>query len=264
MATYDPEKYWSKVGDEIQKRGKNYIAGDDIPYYRYQRKKVLKKFVDSIDFKNYIILEIGFGPGGNLKHILRNHSAQKVLGVDISQTMLELASENLKDYKDNVELFKIDGTTLPFNDKSVDKSFSLTVLHHITEENMLKALIKEMCRVTKKEIILMENIGFSNQIGAEGSFISRNLNIYEELFSENQFKLSGCQYLNTRISRNWYWLLYFGLYKRILNRKHEEGEPISKFIKFLMAFALPLTRFLDRIFKDNKSVAKMIFTPAEY
>lgn len=66
-STYHPEKYWSEVAKVIKKRenGKNVIAGDDEPYYRYKRQKFLS-LLHSIDFSNKTLLEIGCGPGGNL------------------------------------------------------------------------------------------------------------------------------------------------------------------------------------------------------
>ena len=42
---YVPEKYWSKVAQEIAKRSNgNIIAGDDEPFYYYKRKQFLKGF----------------------------------------------------------------------------------------------------------------------------------------------------------------------------------------------------------------------------
>ena len=48
MEQYDPEVYWSRVAGEIEKRGENYVAGDDNPYFRYKRQRFLKKFLDTI------------------------------------------------------------------------------------------------------------------------------------------------------------------------------------------------------------------------
>jgi hypothetical protein len=42
---YNPETYWSRVGQEIEKRaGDNVVAGDDNPYYRYKRSRFLCRF----------------------------------------------------------------------------------------------------------------------------------------------------------------------------------------------------------------------------
>jgi hypothetical protein len=71
---YNPETYWTRVGQEIEKRGDaNFVAGDDNPYYRYKRLKFLKRFLDPIDFHSKTVLEVGCGPGGNLRHIATHH-----------------------------------------------------------------------------------------------------------------------------------------------------------------------------------------------
>ena len=99
MAEYKPEIYWSEVAEEIKRRGESYIAGDDNPSYRYKRRMFLKKFLDTIDFQDRTVLEVGFGPGGNLKHIATHHRPRKLRGVDVSAKMLEIASKNLSSYQ---------------------------------------------------------------------------------------------------------------------------------------------------------------------
>ena len=90
--TYNPETYWSRVGQEIEKRaGDNVLAGDDNPYYSYKRSRFLCQFLDTIDFQSKTIMEVGSGPGGNLRHIATFHRPQLILGADISRTMCETA-----------------------------------------------------------------------------------------------------------------------------------------------------------------------------
>ena len=115
MTGYDPEVYWSRVAQEIRKRGDNYIAGDDNPYFRYKRRKFLKDFLDTINFQSKSVLEVGSGPGGNLKHLATYSAPKKIFGADVSKTMLEIATENLRGLP--VTLVKTDGASLPFPDQ---------------------------------------------------------------------------------------------------------------------------------------------------
>ncbi|HEX5112263.1 MAG TPA: methyltransferase domain-containing protein, partial [Saprospiraceae bacterium] len=107
MSNYQPEPYWSDVAKRIKNRkGKNVIAGDDEPYYRYKRKEFLR-LLKEVDFKGKNVLEIGSGPGGNLKELL-NLSPAQLTGADISNDMIELAKSNLPSH---VSLVKTNGTT---------------------------------------------------------------------------------------------------------------------------------------------------------
>ena len=91
---YHPEPYWSKVAKRIKERqGADVIAGDDEPYYRYKRERFLQ-MLSSVEFNGHSVLEIGHGPGGNLRYIADRFSPSKLMGVDISSDMVELARAN--------------------------------------------------------------------------------------------------------------------------------------------------------------------------
>lgn len=256
---YNPEVYWSRVAQEIKNRGENYIAGDDNPYYRYKRHKFLRRFLDTIDFQSKVVLEVGFGPGGNLKHIATHHTPRKVFGADISQDMLEIATKNLSLY-DTVELKKIDGVNVPYPDQSVDISFTVTVLQHTTNETMFRNLVQELCRVTKTTIVIMEDIGWSKTLGGEGSHIGRQVNIYKSIFAEYGFQLAQFQFLNTKISRLWYeWVVSF--YRHFNPKQHREGDPIEVALKFLIGLPISITRVLDEVFNEDHDLAKITTVP---
>ena len=200
MTDYDPEIYWSRVAQEIEKRGDNYVAGDDNPYYRYKRRKFLKEFLDAIDFQSKTVLEVGFGPGGNLKHIAKHHAPKGIFGADVSQKMLELAAKNLSMH--DVTLVRIDGANLPYPAQAVDISFTVTVLQHNTDNTMFKRLVQELSRVTKTMIVIMEDIGEGQS--ETGEWILRPVETYRSVFAGCGFKLSNVRFLNTKISRSWY------------------------------------------------------------
>lgn len=253
---YNPEAYWSHVGQEIEKRaGDNAIAGDDNPYYAYKRSKFLCRFLDTIDFQSKTIMEVGFGPGGNLRHIATRRHPHLILGVDISQTMYDIAERNLRPYE-NVRLAKIDGTHLPFDSRSVDLSFTTTVLQHITDATMLKALVEDICRVTRGTVIIMEDIGYHEELGGEGAWINRTVNAYRRLFAENDFQLRHVQFLNTKISRRWYEFAW-RVYCRVFATDHHEGDRINALGKFLIGLPLSATRILDDVLTEDHNLAKL-------
>jgi SAM-dependent methyltransferase len=255
MVDYNPEVYWSRVAQEIEKRGESYVAGDDNPFYRYKRLKSMQKFLDTIDFQAKVVLEVGCGPGGNLKHIATHYTPRKIYGVDVSQDMLEIATKNLS-LCNTVELKKINGVNIPYPDQSVDLSFTVTVLQHNTDKLMFRSLVQELCRVTKTTIIIMEDIGWSTTLGGEGSWIGRRVDVYKSVFAEYGFQLAQCQFLDTRISRLWYKRVS-ALYRRFST--HQEGDPTGVTLKFLIGLPMPLTRILDEIFVEEQNLAKMSF-----
>jgi ubiquinone/menaquinone biosynthesis C-methylase UbiE len=192
-------------------KGALVTAGDDNPYYAYKRSKFLRRFLDTIDFQSKTIMGVGFGPGGNLRHIVTYHRPAFILGADISQTMHDLAERNLRSYG-NLRLAKIDGSHLPFDSRSVDLSFTVTVLQHVTDATMLKALVSDICRVTRDTVVVMEDIGHYQLLDAEGAAgINRTVDAYKNLFAEHGFQLRDVRFLNTKVSRRWYefaWRVY--------------------------------------------------------
>ncbi|MGB8371642.1 MAG: class I SAM-dependent methyltransferase [Halobacteriota archaeon] len=255
MVEYDPEQYWSKVGQEIQKRDQCDVAGYDDPVSRYRRDKFLQTFLDTIDFRDARVLEVGCGPGGNLKHIAERRAPQALIGVDISQTMINIAAQNVAAYK-GVELYRINGKKLPFEDQSIDISFTVTVLQHVTDEEMLTALVQEICRVTKTQIVLMEEIGTTKELSAEGSFTTRQVDAYKSLCEENGFKFADVSFLNTKISRLWLLSVMY-THKRFVNARRQEGEPISRALRLVIEWPMFITCYFDRVFKEKRDLAKM-------
>jgi SAM-dependent methyltransferase len=258
MARHDQETYWSKVAAEVRRRPQDrLVAGYENPYLRYKRSRFLDRFLDSIDFAGRTVLELGPGPGGNLRHILEHHRPGRILGADISETMCELALENLSEFGDRVEIRKIDGRLLPFADLSVDLSFTATVLQHVTDESMFRSIVSELCRVTRNEIVVMEDIGPSTRVGGKGSYVGRTVDVYQTALAHHGFALGEVRFLGTLASR-WWSVPILRLY-RALNRRHHEGEPIPALLTGAMRAPFPVTRHLDEVLPDRWDLAKMVF-----
>lgn len=249
MAEYHPEEYWSKVARRIKSRkGKNVIAGDDEPFYRYKRKKFLR-LLNSVNFKNKSVLEIGCGPGGNLQEIWQQ-SPSRLAGADISEEMIGLSRNKLPNA---IDLVKIDGTTLPFKDKEFDYVFTATVLQHNTDEEMMKKILAEICRVSKEKVILFERI--EKKLKGDELCVGRPVAYYENICNNHGFKLIAKKFINIRVS-----YLVCGIIRKVFSPKsREEGEPLSKFATFLQRIKLPFTIQLDKIFKSKKDIAKLDF-----
>ncbi len=249
MSNYHPEPYWSEVANRIKSReGKNVIAGDDEPFYRYKRKRFLS-LLRSVEFKGKAVLEIGCGPGGNLQEVWKTNPS-RLTGVDISADMLELSKDKLDA---GIELVKINGTSLPFKDQEFDCVFTATVLQHNTDESMLKQIMAELCRVCADKVYLFERI--EKEIKGDELCYGRPIDYYEQICNQYGFELISQSFINIRVS---YYVS--GVIRKIFSSKtRNEGEPLSLFAIALQKISLPITTFLDKIFKSKKDIARLEF-----
>lgn len=247
---YNPETYWDAVAAVIRSRQDlKTIAGDDEPYYRYKRKRFLK-LLGTFDFTNKTVLEIGCGPGGNLDFVY-NKGCKKITGVDVSQQMISLAEELVAGKE--IDVIKINGKDLPFENKAFDVVFTSTVLQHNTNEEALRTLVQEICRVAKGEVFLFERI--ERKITGHESNVGRPVRYYESLLQPHGFGLTSKQPLPIQAS-------YFvcGAIRKTFNRKtRREGEPLTSVSVKLENLLLPLTSILDRVIPSNRDLTLLRF-----
>ena len=249
MSNYHPEPYWSEVAKRIKSRqGQNVIAGDDEPYYIYKRQRFLE-MLRTVDFSGRSVLEIGSGPGGNLNEVWKLSPA-KLTGVDISNDMIELARQRVDPA---IDIVKTNGTTLPFKDKTFDIVFTATVLQHNTDEEMLKKIVAEICRVSKERIYFFERI--ESEVKGDELCHGRPISYYADLCSQHGFNLTSEDFINIRTS---YYVS--GACRKLLNPKTRvEGEPLTPTSIMLQNLTLPITKQLDKIFTSRKDLAKLEF-----
>lgn len=155
---YDPQKYWEArakaSGENIYKAVCVFSYSDEENQAAEKiQKSTLRWILRGIDLKNRRVMELGCGAARWAPFFLKRGALYT--GVDISDTMLELARSRMTD----CQFYKIDSNRLPFEDDKFDLVFSITVLHHNSYEQQ-RELIIEMIRITKpgRFILLMEDI----------------------------------------------------------------------------------------------------------
>jgi hypothetical protein len=99
------------------------------------------------------------------------------------------------------------------------------VLQHVTDAAMLEALVKDICRVTRDTVVIMEDIGQWEQLGGEGAWINRTVGVYENLLAKHGFQLRQIRFLNTKVSRRWHEFSWRA-YRRVFAHDHE-GDRIN-------------------------------------
>ena len=111
--------------------------------FRPGQKAIIKK-MDCIDSDN--VLEIGIGTGSSLQYYPKE---TKVVGIDISPDMLEVAKKRIvKDKIHNKHILSMNGERLSFPDNSFDKVVGMYVVS-VTQNPQV--LVEEMKRVCKND-----------------------------------------------------------------------------------------------------------------
>ena len=111
--------------------------------FRPGQKAIIKK-MDCIQSDN--VLEIGIGTGSSLQYYPKE---TKVVGIDISPDMLELAKKRIvKDKIQNKHILLMNGERLSFPDNSFDKVVGMYVVS-VTQNPQI--LVEEMKRVCKND-----------------------------------------------------------------------------------------------------------------
>jgi SAM-dependent methyltransferase len=100
-----------------------------------------------------VLLDYGCGPGNDLTGFLVYSNAKKVIGIDVSEKALQLASQRLSLHRidpQRVELIQISDAEprIPLEDLSVDFIYCEGVLHHTSYP---ERILKEFRRILKPE-----------------------------------------------------------------------------------------------------------------
>jgi demethylmenaquinone methyltransferase/2-methoxy-6-polyprenyl-1,4-benzoquinol methylase len=109
------------------------------------RKKAISLLKSS---QPQVILDVATGTGDFAIEAIRQLRPQKVIGVDISQGMLDVAKEKItkKGLQDQFEVRLGDSEGLPFEDQSFD---AVTVAFGVRNFENLAQGLRDMCRVLK-------------------------------------------------------------------------------------------------------------------
>jgi len=259
MNTYDPEVYWTRVAGEVQRRpAENMLSGDSDPFLAYQRQKMLRRFLDKVEVAGRTVLEVGCGPGGNLLHLQR-FKPRRTIGVDISSRMLDIARQRLRGHQ--IELLKTDGRRIELPDQSADVTITVTVLMHITDDDMFHRLVAELCRVTRHTLVLIEQTTRRQPatMTADRHATRRRIADYADAVRANGLVVRDTEELRLRVSR-----IGCEVSRRIAGRAgRREGEPENAQARLLGSSWLLVSRWVDDFVSDDSTLTKQTFVRAQ-
>lgn len=118
-----------------------------IRFVEQRRLSLIKSMIDAQSDDD--ILDIGCGAG----HVIEKFPSGRITGVDISESMLNLAKKRLKEKK--VKLIKGNVEKLPFSGEKFDKIICTEVLEHIVKP---QKAIDEIVRVSKENSVIVITI----------------------------------------------------------------------------------------------------------
>jgi SAM-dependent methyltransferase len=241
---YDPAAYWSRVAEQVGARNEGDdwdLAGNSGPFDRYKRELTLSRLRD-LPVSGRAVLELGPGPGGNLR-ALSAQRPSRLVGADVADGMLELALRNTDGLE--VELVHLAGDDrLPFADREFDTSLAVTVLQH-NRTDVAARLVKELARVTRSTLALIEDTTRWRRRRHQGSYFVRRADDYAGWATAEGFELVDATPMNVWVSER-AWLLTHRMAALTRKQLFPEGAPVACFERRLQTFALKLTRRLDR------------------
>lgn len=161
-------------------------------YHMYLEKPAIYSKLPNLNGKT--VLCLGCGSGEETEY-LRIQGAKKIVGIDISEKLIEIAKSSYP----NIEFYVMDIEKLDFPEESFDFAFSSLTMHYL--ENWTKAL-QRIHKILKKNCIFLFSITspfFSAMEKVDNEKIKSRLVGYKDYKNTKKYQLFGN---------------YLGLYKR--------------------------------------------------
>lgn len=129
-----------------------FIQLDD---YRYEKLAYLPRLVNFDSYRGKKLLEIGCGAGIDMVHFVR--AGALVTGVDLSQTAIDLACQNLAQNRLSADLHVMNGEALEFPDDHFDAVYAHGVLQYTADTNKMMSEIHRVLKPGGEAILMLYN-----------------------------------------------------------------------------------------------------------
>lgn len=163
MRDYNPKEFWNRAAERY--------CNPNCPDNEFGWRNVVVmehntffEMVDNIKPKN--ILQVGISFGLEIRELSKRNYIESITGADISSEMIKY-TRMYNENNSKMILQEADIINLPFKDNSFDLVFTFSCLTHVKDVD--KAL-DELIRVTKKDIIIVENYIGDQLNGASGIY----------------------------------------------------------------------------------------------
>jgi ubiquinone/menaquinone biosynthesis C-methylase UbiE len=180
----------------------------DIFLFRNNSSNPRYILLNKIQNTNLKLLEVAVGTAKNSILLAKHNPKMSIIGIDLSDEMLKIAQNNVKKEKiENVELLKMDGANMEFENESFDFIVISLLLHEIPEkiaDIILKKCLSVLKQKGKLYVIELEEpkkllqkiIFFGNKLFEPKEykvFMKKDLDKY---FLKNGFQIKTVEYGN--------------------------------------------------------------------
>jgi demethylmenaquinone methyltransferase/2-methoxy-6-polyprenyl-1,4-benzoquinol methylase len=176
------EQMFDNISENYDGLNRVISLGSDVKW----RKKVIKMVAET---RPKTILDIATGTGDLAIQFAENTSAEKIVGLDLSEGMLSVARKKVsgKNISEKIEFVQADSEALPFDDNTFD---AITVSFGIRNFENLEKGLSEIYRVLKKGgifVILETSVPSKFPFKQGYYFYSKNvLPLVGKLFSKDK------------------------------------------------------------------------------
>jgi ubiquinone/menaquinone biosynthesis C-methylase UbiE len=119
-------------------------------YIDFLENRALSPYLCS--FEGLTALDVGTGIGRWA--VLLAEKAPRLIGIDISREMVKIAKKRVRG--SNADFLVATACSIPLRSHSIDLSLSCTCIQHIVDEGEQQQALREITRVTKNRILLLE------------------------------------------------------------------------------------------------------------
>ena len=170
--------------------------------YDLKRRKPwnsLEKFVAYLKEKGYsfngINVDLGCANGRNF-NIFKN-SKNKIVGIDNSIDLLQIARTNLRDPtqydkrdSNNIQIILADIRKLPVRPNVIQNMFSIATIHHVRSKNLRDKVLKQMHDSTKENGLILLTVWRKWQKKYKKKFIVNKIKrVFNPTYKKKQKKL---------------------------------------------------------------------------
>jgi demethylmenaquinone methyltransferase/2-methoxy-6-polyprenyl-1,4-benzoquinol methylase len=180
----------------------------DLIYFRNSCKNPRYILSTKIPNDSSKILEIATGTAKNIILLGEQKPKLGIIGIDLSEEMLNIARNRITKKKiNNIELIKMDGIKIAFNDKTFEYIIISLLLHELIED-IANKILRECCRVLKHDgkilvlewekpqKIIQKILFFITTVFEPKAFKHFMKKDLEKYFLNNGFKINSIEYGN--------------------------------------------------------------------